>query len=789
VEARTGSRRSAELRELIASAIRRGPGAVLPACLLVLLGAAAAAVLILTVVPGDTPLTTLQHWVRVGCGGLAALAGVGFLAYLFRSGGRDRAPTESDPALTAGLLAIAALALLALIPVYLLAASTRPPTEEWIGYGFFDKRWLVASFMLGTLGAMLVVAAASRLVQAAATAPDSWRAWGRAAFPLGGSPVAGISALGLSRAGLVAGIAAAFAMAAYFYAPPWNVALSDIDIHETPMMAGVQAIGNGAIPYIGAAAVQYGPGSELFQYLYLEASGWNVVSLRESTVLIYWLAATIFFVTLFLRLPWRLALVASLISVLLFPTLQMVSFQPDGSVDAAIDRTRGAEPGVWGWPNAMRYIGVFMLAMLFPAVAAMERRRGLIAGVALGVVWGFTCYFSQENLIGGIIVLGVLALLLGLTGTVPFRALATALGRLALGFAAVAAIVFGYYAAQGELLRFLELYYLIPPAVAAGYSNTVFYLGFDGPWGRMYHLLPFLLAALCLAALLRLHPLRVARAWSPERVLLVSALVAACVAHAGSLLRADSSHLINTMLALPVALTLAVAYLPRLLAIQSRRRGALAAAALVIVTLALMPLSQLRDVGHRATWPLARFDYESPALAWQRAPSDSVAAQRLTPDVLSRPGQWCCTYFRYPTTMRELADILNRLHAVVGDRRTYVANFIDELQPGGAYFLADLEPAPIYFEPQTMAMNERLLDDFLAHFREHADEIEAVVAVFPNLPEVRMFRRAHPDYRQIELPYRYGAITVLVSDGGGRTTAQTPGPPGRPAAPARAGRS
>ena len=61
--------------------------------------------------------------------------------------------------------------------------------------------------------------------------------------------------------------------------------------------------------------------------------------------------------------------------MLLFPTLQMVSFQPDGSVDAAVDRLKDSESGVWGWPNALRYVGVFALAMLLPAVAAIRGAR------------------------------------------------------------------------------------------------------------------------------------------------------------------------------------------------------------------------------------------------------------------------------------------------------------------------------------------------------------------------------------------------------------------------------
>jgi hypothetical protein len=265
---------------------------------------------------------------------------------------------------------------------------------------------------------------------------------------------------------------------------------------------------------------------------------------------------------------------------------------------------------------------------------------------------------------------------------------------------------------------------------------------------------------LCVLSVIRLGPLRVARAWSRERVLLVSALVATCLSFTGAFLRSDSSHLVNVMLALPVALVLAVAYLPGLLGIATRRWRVAVGTALALVPLALLPLVQYERIGSTLANPIDRFSYESPALQWQRTDPDSIAARRLEA-VVRRPGQWCCTYFRFPVSVREFADILNRVHATVGDRRVYVANFISGLQPGAAYFLADLKPAPIYFEPYTMAMNQRLLGDFLDYYREHISDVQAVVAAFPNLPEVRMFESAYPDYERTELPYTWGTITVL----------------------------
>lgn len=761
--ARSASGRLADVRAAAAAAIRDGPVGVLPIVIAMLLVATGAAVLILTVVPADGVQPALNEWVRGVAAGLCALTGLGYLAYRLRRSatGTEEGTADRDEGIVTALLSIGVLFLLLLVPVYLLAARTHPPTIQWIGYGFLDKRWLVATFLIGTVGVMVVLTVMAQIVRGTSDAPGSWRGWARTAFQSSAEPAPGVSIASISVARSLGLVGAAVVLSAYFFAPPWHVSLTAVNIHETPMMAGVQGIANGSVPYIDSAAVQYGPGTELIHYLYLSAFGFDIEHFRQSTVLLYWIASAIFFTVLFLRLPLKIALVTGLVAILLFPTLQMISFQPNGSVDAAIDRLQDSAIGVWGWPNAMRYVGVFASALLFPAVAAIRRpRTARIAGVALGLLFGFCCYVSQENLIGGLVAIGALALLLVASQTIPARMTARALLYTGIGFSMVAAVVFSYYALNGELIRFLQLYYLIPPAVAAGYSDTVYYGGFGGHWGHLYYLLPFFLGVLSVLSVIRLHPFRVAREWPRERVLLVSALVAACVGFTGAFLRSDSSHLVNTMLALPVALVLAVVYLPGLLGISSKPRRLLAGAALAAVPLALLPITQFKGLPDRLAEPLNRFSYQSPAIQWQRAAPDTIAGNRLN-GVLHSPQQWCCTRFRYPVSMREFASILNQLHDTVGDRRVYVANFIDGMEPGAAYFLADLKPAPTNLEPFTMVMNQDLLRQFLRYFQGHISDVHAIVAVFPNLPEVRMFEAAYPNYQRTEIPYTWGSITVL----------------------------
>ena len=263
-EALKGSGRATHLRGALLAGIQRGPAGVLPAFLLVVLVASGAAVAILSEVPADAPQLPLNHVVRAMAAALTAIAGLGYLALRVRSQAGDgetgAATGPSDTAKTTGLIALGAMFVLCLVPVYLLAAQNHPPTERWLGYGFYDKRWLMAAFLLGTLGLMLILTAASQVVRGGLANPDSWRSWAAASFGPVRSSASKAIASSVSWTRVAAVTAAGFALAAYFFAPPWHVALSEVNLHETPMMFGVQGIANGAVPYIGSGAVQYGPG-------------------------------------------------------------------------------------------------------------------------------------------------------------------------------------------------------------------------------------------------------------------------------------------------------------------------------------------------------------------------------------------------------------------------------------------------------------------------------------------------------------------------------------------------
>src|ERR1700722_3491734 len=244
-----------------------------------------------------------------------------------------------------------------LVAAYYRARSAFPPSVHWIAFGYLDKRWVAAGYLICALLPMLLLVAAARVLAVGRQHPASWRAWlvalgrpGIAEAPAGlngdsatrpaeAAPAARIrsrqaaltSVLGSRYVRVAAGILTAVAIAWYFYGPPWYLgkAAGQVGIgdQEDVFLSGLQAISKGATPYIGPASVQYGPGTQLLSYLYMRHIGtFSVVGFRESWALFEWAGASIFFVVLFLALGYSRGLAATLMTALIYPALQLVGF-------------------------------------------------------------------------------------------------------------------------------------------------------------------------------------------------------------------------------------------------------------------------------------------------------------------------------------------------------------------------------------------------------------------------------------------------------------------------------
>jgi hypothetical protein len=720
--------------------IRAGPGAVLRIAYAVVAVTCWLALIPLLAIHGrghHAPTRVAVAEAVVGV--LLVLASGAFVADLWlRRRAPASAPGERRDLATAIIVAFTLWFPLVLVPVYLLARSSQPIHELAIEYGFFDKRWIVAFFLLGTIGTSFFLSVGGKLVR--------W-AGGRSVPPAVASP--GEPWTSQRYLILTAKLLVAVGLAAFFYGPHWTIAPigGSIGYHEDVHLGGFQAIADGATPYVDQASVQYGPGSQLFYYLFMHHfGGVSIVGFRESFAMMHWLGATVFFAALFLRLRFILALISAVVAALFFPTLQLYGF--------ASDRTY---IGFFGWGNIVRFLGAFIIVLFFPVAvrhASRSGRRSLC--VLLGFVWGVGCLFAQESLLAGLAGLLALTLLLVLSETVTFKRAIEGLAAVALGFLALWIPVLGFYASRGKLTDFVRTYLFFPRAVANGYSNTPFLEGWHSPWGPLYFSLPFIFAALGILGLVRLRPLRLATRWSDRRVTLVSLVIICAVSFQGSMLRADGSHLANGILALPALFVVGAAELPRLLGLEHRavRWSASLALAFGVVVL-IGPYERTPAAIQAAVMNPVHARLHPPHV--DKLPPTASLAQRRIGDGLFR-GPICCS--DSTVSMNTLARFMDHLHGLLGRRPTYVASFPDGY-PGIVYFLADLVPGPIYLERQ-MVIDESTEVPFLAYFKRHLRDTYAIVSMEAASPEMVAFRSAYPHARRITLPYPRAPLYVVM---------------------------
>lgn len=659
------------------------------------------------------------------------------------------------------------------IVAYYRAEATVPPAVRWINFGYTDKRWETYAFLLGAIAPLLFLVVAAGVLRAGRHRPASWRAWLRGMVPAG-STVTGPAALTRGAAGdaepvpawrrsraarifgVSAGMATMLGLAYYFLGPPWYLdhTGAPIGYQEDVFLVGFQAIAKGHLPYIGVAGVQYGPGTQLVSYWFMRhVASFSVVGFRESWALFQWVGASVLFVVFFLAFGYARGLAASLLCGLIYPTLHQVAFQAGGTFN-----------GFWAWASPLRYVGAIMLIVLLPAaIARCPSWRGVAGGVTLGFIWGVMSYMAQENLVAGAAGALLVSVLLLFSGTFSWPAVRAGLAAVLAGFLLVCLPVLGFYAAHGDLGRFLQLYFLSPRAVAEGYSNTPWQGASHqpSPLTTMFYALPFVLALLAPLAAVRFRPFRIATEWSRDRAVLVAVLLTTILLYQGALFRSDTSHLTATLLAVPGVVIMTGAVLPGLLG--GRRRLTLIGAGTAIIAASFALLPQ-----HAFSWPSVRSAAERPYLDRQKLAADhstarpaTVAAERVGAGLTSAP--FCCQHS--PVPMGGLIDAMNRLHAIIGNRTTYVVYFRDGY-PGLVYFLADLRPAPVQLDKYTSVLNEPQLAAYLAYFRASVlPRTEALVTTTVQAPEARYFLQRFPRARRVLLRYGGKPYYALLRQG------------------------
>lgn len=664
-------------------------------------------------------------YISLGALGLSLI-----LAPVLKYKARRMAPTDEarQRTLRVCLLAFQAGAVLLLFPALLRSWRSDLYDLRWLAWGFQDRRYIFALYWIA-MGSVifLPVGIHALLYQPAAELPISDSVLPNSAKERWRILLAGLGKLLL-----------AFSVAWFFAGPPWN--LEDyaryIDVHEHVHLGPLQAIKLGATPYLGPASIQYGPGFQLFQHVYMENTGtYSVVGLRETFALACLAGLVLFCAIVFLYFnPWLACLT----------TLLALQFSPFAMFGW---NTQGSLAGFYGWANPLRYMGGIMLVFLLPWLLERAKRgnRLLPSAAGTGAVWGVLVYFAPENLSCGLAGGTFLLAILWSAGHAHFKAILRVVLNLLLGFLLVWIVPLAYYASHGALGEFLHNFFLVPSLVPRGFSNTRYLEGMSHRTSAAFYLTPLFLAIVGVSTLFDLRQRRLRARLEPAHVRLLAALAAVIACYPTALFRSDALHLLNVMAGLPI---LAVAFLhqvPSLFHVSGPKRWWIWSLGFVFLAL-LYPFNLsifLSPYEKIIQPPLQRFAADRPKAA-PLSSQASVVEQRLGAPLCALP-----TLFNSGPSAQETISNLEHLRLQLTDRTVLIHKFPHVYQ-GVIYFVADLKPAPVLLDQFTMVVHEGIRDRDLAHMAKHIDAFGAIVSTDLENPYIQTFKRLVPDSETLQ---------------------------------------
>jgi len=227
------------------------------------------------------------------------------------------------------------------------------------------------------------------------------------------------------------------------------------------------------------------------------------------------------------------------------------------------------------------------------------------------------------------------------------------------------------------------------------------------------------------------------------------------------LLRSDSSHLVNTLIALPFIVVLGTLDVARCLAETPGARVAVRAAFFAAV-LTVYPAfrSQLPfSWTGLLTHPAAKF-----AVAHAQEPPEPYegrSAYKRVPRLLHDEPE---LGNGAGVSMRTFLDFATDVQRIIGPRKTYVRDlghvyFADGL----LYFLANLTPAPALPDRDTMTLTDEVRQAVADRIRAHPQDFECFVASSLDGPEASAFLETHLDAQRLEKRLGGTILYILLS--------------------------
>ena len=372
------------------------------------------------------------------------------------------------------------------------------------------------------------------------------------------------------------------------------------DLHSHVHMSGYEQMRQGAMPYV-EAQTQYGQGNQLLLYFLMRWVNFSNHGFYAANVLLNVVCVVGFFVLLerVLGFGWAFA---ALVGWLLWPSPYRVM-------------------DVGGWTVLTRWIGIPILSLLlaYTLASADMARRGWIAPLVLGAVWGMGSYLSQEHLSGGIIVLALCLMLLGPASGMGLGAIGKFGGLFLAGGVVTFVGLVACSAGIAYLPDVLRLANSRSGLVMAGVTNSVWSdnlgvsaalnvihgrlystFGAQGDLAGLFQTYGFAILSMVVLALLAGFLRRQWSATDDDGRQFVwkftGVAVGAYVLHLFSLLRSDSTHLAGPSLLLPLFLVMLPLFAWRCVQPGRMRKVLLAISAGVICTAVALGAA---DIGRR----------------------------------------------------------------------------------------------------------------------------------------------------------------------------------------------
>ena len=185
----------------------------------------------------------------------------------------------------------------------------------------------------------------------------------------------------------------------------------------------------------------------------------------------------------------------------------------------------------------------------------------------------------------------------------------------------------------------------------------------------------------------------------------------------------------------------------------------LAGAAIVVASFAILPPHAYQPSVLRAQ-AIAPYQDRQRLAAEPDPPEPATAAARRVGRGLADISQ-CCR--RDSEAMGQFIALMNRIHAIIGKRTTYVVGF-----PGGytgaVYFVADLKPAPVPMDLKTMVFTTAQRRTYMSAFRTSVlPQTKALVTQHLDATEAQAFLQRYPNARKVTLTYYDRPYYVLLA--------------------------